>query len=106
MGLLDRFKQPDIHQGISKYSSVPGALLVDVRTPGEYREGHIPGSRNLPLQDIGSAASQLGPMDTPLFLYCYSGARSAQAAGALRRMGYTNITNIGGIAAWKGSVER
>ena len=42
MGLLDRFRQPDIHQGISKYSSVPGALLVDVRTPGEYREGHIP----------------------------------------------------------------
>ena len=41
MGLLDLFKRPDINQGVREYSSVPGALLVDVRTPGEYREGHI-----------------------------------------------------------------
>ena len=101
MGLLDLFKWPDINQGVREYSSVPGALLVDVRTPGEYREG-----RNIPLQELGGAESKLGPKDTPLFLYCRSGARSAQAAGALRRMGYANITNIGGIAAWKGTVER
>lgn len=106
MGLSDLFKRPDVNQGVSEYHRVPGAVLVDVRTPQEYRAGHIPGSRNVPLQDIGGAAARLGPRDTPLFLYCLSGARSAQAAGALRRMGYTNITNIGGIAAWKGSVER
>ena len=106
MGLLDLFKRPDINQGVREYSSVPGALLVDVRTPGEYREGHIPGSRNIPLQELGGAEPKLGPKDTPLFLYCRSGARSAQAAGALRRMGYANITNIGGIAAWEGTGER
>lgn len=106
MGLFDLFKQPDIRQGVSESGSVPGAVLVDVRTPQEYRAGHIPGSRNIPLQEIGGAASKLGPKDTPLFLYCYSGSRSAQAAGALRRMGYTKIKNIGGIAAWKGPVER
>ena len=50
-------------------------------------------------------ASVIGGKDTPLFVYCYSGARSRQAAGALRRMGYSNVKNIGGIAAWKGKVE-
>lgn len=106
MGLLERFRRPDINQGIRECRSIPGAVLVDVRTAQEYREGHIPGSRNVPLQEIGGAAEKLGPKDTPLFLYCRSGARSAQAASALRHMGYTNLTNIGGITAWKGSVER
>ena len=105
MGLFDLFKRPDINQGVSEFNSVPGAVLVDVRTPQEYREGHIPGSRNIPLQEISRSEPKLGPKDTPLFLYCRSGARSAQAASILRHMGYTNITNIGGITAWKGSVE-
>ena len=43
---------------------------------------------------------------TPLYVYCYSGARSGQAAAALRRMGYTNVKNIGGIASWRGAIER
>ena len=43
--------------------------------------------------------------ETPLFGYCYSGARSGQAVHVLRRMGYANVKNIGGIAAWTGEVE-
>ena len=57
MGFFDFFKQPDIHQGIADYRNTPGAVLLDVRTPQEYREGHIPGSKNLPLQTIDKVAS-------------------------------------------------
>jgi len=44
--------------------------------------------------------------DAPLFVHCLSGARSRQAATVLKQMGYTNVTNIGGIADYHGKVER
>ena len=44
--------------------------------------------------------------DVPLFVYCHSGARSSQAVRLLARMGYTNLKNIGGMAAYTGKVER
>ena len=48
MGLLDFLKGPDIDQGVRQFEQTPGAVLLDVRTPGEYGEGRISGSRNLP----------------------------------------------------------
>lgn len=106
MGFFDFFKQPDINQGVKDYQAVSGAVLLDVRTPQEYREGRIPGSRNIPLQTIESVSSVVQDKDVPLFVYCYSGARSRQAVSVLQRMGYTNVTNIGGIAAYSGKVEQ
>ena len=106
MGLFEFFKQPDINQGVKEYMATPGAVLLDVRTPQEYREGHISGSKNMPLQTIDKIASVAENKDTALFVYCYSGARSRQASSMLQRMGYTNVTNIGGIAAYSGKVER
>ena len=105
MGFFDFLKGPDISQGVKEYQATPGAVLLDVRTLEEYREGHIPGSKNVPLQAIDSAAAVIKEKDTPIFAYCYSGARSAQAVSALQRMGYTNVKNIGGIAAYAGKVE-
>ena len=78
---------------------------MDVRTPQEYREGHIPGSKNVPLQTIDKISSVADNKNIPLFVYCYSGGRSRQAAAVLQSMGYTNVTNIGGIAAYSGKVE-
>ena len=106
MGFFDFFKQPDVNQGVKKYQSTSGAVLLDVRTPAEYRSGHIPGSKNMPLQAIDKVASVAENKDTALYVYCQSGARSRQAAGALKQMGYTNVNNIGGIAAYAGKVER
>jgi len=106
MGFFDLFKQPDIHKGIKDYRNIPGAVLLDVRTPHEYREGHIPGSRNIPLQTIDKVTSVAENKDTALYVYCQSGARSRQAASVLQHMGYTNVNNIGGIAAYSGKVER
>ena len=63
-------------------------------------------SRNMPLGDTGLLAELPPDRTTPLFLYCLSGARSAQATAQLRRMGYENVTNIGGISGYRGKVER
>ena len=106
MGFFDFFKQPDINQGIKDYQATPGAVLLDVRTTQEYGDGHIPGSKNLPLQVIDKVAAVAENKDTVLFVYWHSGARSRQAAGMLRQMGYTNVNNIGGIAAYSGKVEK
>ena len=106
MGFFDFLKQPDINQGVRQYMSTTGAVLLDVRTPEEYAEGHIPGGKNLPLQNIDKAAVIADNKDTPLFVHCLSGGRSRQAAAVLKQMGYTNVTNIGGIADYRGKVER
>ena len=54
---FDFFKTPDINQGVQEYKAIPGAVLLDVRMPQEYREGHIPKSKNVPLQSIEKALS-------------------------------------------------
>lgn len=105
MGLFDFLRGPDIDQGVKEYGGTEGAVLLDVCTPQEYREGHIPGSKNVPLQEIGRVSAAAGGKDTPLFVYCHSGARSRQAVDALRRMGYLQVKNIGGISAYTGKVE-
>ena len=105
MGIFDLFRQPDINQGVEEYRAVPQAVLLDVRTPGEYGGGHIPGSKNLPLQQLEKITSIAEKKETPLFVYCQSGARSRQAANLLQRMGYVNVNNIGGMSAYRGKVE-
>ena len=105
MGFFDLFRHPDINQGVEEYRAVPQAILLDVRTPEEYGGGHVPGSRNLPLQQIEKITSIAEKKDTPLFVYCQSGARSRQAVSLLQRMGYVNVNNIGGMSAYQGEVE-
>ena len=106
MGFFDFLKQPDINKGVMEYRNTDEAVLLDVRTPQEYREGHIPGSKNVPLQTIDKMVDLAENKDKALYVYCYSGARSRQAVSHLQHMGYTNVTNIGGIAAYRGKVER
>ena len=105
MGIFDFFKQPDINQGMQEFKNAAGAVLLDVRTPQEYREGHIPGSQNVPLQQLDKVEEVTENKDTVLYVYCHSGARSRQAVSLLKHMGYTNVHNIGGIAAYSGKVE-
>lgn len=105
MGLFDFLRSSDINEGIKEYSETSGAVLLDVRTPQEYQTGHIPGSKNIPLQEIRRVSTAIPDKDTPLFVYCHSGARSRQAVGELQRMGYLRVKNIGGISAYTGKVE-
>lgn len=93
--------RPDLAAGLKEYQSTPEALLLDVRSPEEYREGHLPGSINLPLERLGGLEASL---EQPLFVHCYSGARSERACGWLRQQGY-RATNIGGVAGYRGPLE-
>lgn len=78
MGFFDFLKGPDINQGVKEYSVTDGAVLLDVRTPDEYRQGHIPGSKNVPLQSIDKVTVMINNKATPIFVHCLSGARSRQ----------------------------
>ncbi len=80
--------------------------LIDVRTAEEYRAGHIPGSRNIPLNRLDEIEKSYPDRDAKLFVYCLSGGRSASASAYLSRIGYTNVYNIGGITSWEGPIER
>lgn len=106
MGFLDFLRGADVNQGVAEYHKTPGAILLDVRTPQEYREGHIPGSNNVPLHALEQITSIAADKDTPLFVYCHSGSRSRQAVSVLQQMGYSNVKNIGGISSYTGKVER
>ena len=76
------------------------ALIVDVRTPEEFADGHYPGAINIPHETILDGLSQLGVTQvTPVILYCRSGNRSGQAEQALREKGFTEATNAGGLEA-------
>jgi phage shock protein E len=78
---------------------------IDVRTPQEYRAGHIPGSVNVPLDRIDEIEIAAPDRHAKLFVYCLSGARSESACAHLVRIGYTNVYNIGGIGRWTGRIE-
>ena len=92
----------NINKGLEGYKSTPGAILVDVREPDEYSAGHIPGAINAPLSIISKTTL---PKDAPLFFYCLRGTRSKRVAGILRSMGYKTVKSIGGISAYKGTIE-
>ena len=96
----------DINKGVAEFQATAGAVLLDVRNPEEYASGHIPGSISIPLAALPARYSELGALDTPLFVHCLSGGRSGQAVSFLTSVGFTNVKNIGGINAYKGKVEK
>lgn len=83
-----------------------GVTVVDVRTPQEYADGHVPGAVNIPNEDIGSAQpSQLSDKDEKLVVYCRTGVRSKQASDKLVAMGFTDVNDMGGIVDWPYETE-
>ena len=107
MGVFDGFRRPDFDGELARYRETPGAVLLDVRAPQEYAGGHVPGSQNVPLNQLPGQIGALVPdLGTPVFVYCLSGARSRQAVSQLQEMGYTDVTNLGGIQKYQGKVVR
>ena len=81
--------------------------IVDVRTPSEFREGHIPNAINVPNENIGNTElRQLPDKDRKLLVYCRSGRRSKEAAEKLAKLGYTKVMEFGGIIDWDGEVVK
>ena len=72
-------------------------IIVDVRTPGEFRGGAFPSAINIPLDDLQMRAGELGSKSREITLYCASGARSAYGVRVLQQLGFANVKNGGGI---------
>ncbi len=84
-----------------------GFVIVDVREPNEYADGHIMGAINVPLSTIGDQKpSALPDLGQRILVYCRSGVRSKKASGLLVGIGYTNILEFGGIMTWKGEIVK
>jgi len=64
-----------------------GAVIIDVRSPGEYKSGHIKGSKNFPLDNIRNKVNDLKKLNKPVITVCRSGARSGMAKGILKSAG-------------------
>ncbi len=78
----------------------PKVIVVDVRTPAEYVQGHVPRAINLPLQEIENWYRDL-PRDRTVYLICRTGHRSTKAAEFLKEKGFRNLRNVtGGTLAW------
>ena len=79
-----------------------GAVIIDVRTPGEFQSGHGKNSKNIPLDKISKEVSKIKAMNKPVIVCCRSGARSGQAAGILKAAGvdvinggsWQNVANL------------
>ncbi len=73
-----------------------GAKVIDVRSEAEFRERHLPGAINIPLDQLRSQIGRHAPdKEQGLLLHCLSGGRSGVAQGSLRSMGYRNAFNLG-----------
>jgi len=73
-----------------------GALIVDVRTPEEYRKGHIKGSINVPHTEVKTRMSEFGADPSrPIVVYCGKGGRAEHARMSLQEEGFTNVWNLG-----------
>lgn len=84
-----------------RLAAEPGLQLVDVRTPGEFAEGHLQGARNIPLDALAGSLGELSK-DKPLALYCRSGNRSGTALRLVRAQGFPQAQHLeGGILAWQ-----
>ncbi|HEX8912679.1 MAG TPA: rhodanese-like domain-containing protein [Humisphaera sp.] len=92
-------------EAFDKARQQPGAIVLDVRSPDEFADGHVPGAVNIPVAgkegDKFDKAVAALPKDKPLLVHCRSGVRSAKAIAKLREMGFTNLSEFpGGWVAW------
>ncbi|MBQ9690700.1 MAG: rhodanese-like domain-containing protein, partial [Eggerthellaceae bacterium] len=84
--------------------STEGAVILDVLSPGEFTGGPVKGEINIPVNEINMAETKIKDKNTPLYVYCLSGARSGSAVSFLKSAGYTNVVNMGGISRYSGPV--
>ena len=97
------YRRISMDEAVTMMEQGSGYIILDVRTPEEYAEKHIPNAINVPNENIGTdEISQLSDKDQLIMVYCRSGRRSKEAAEKLVKLGYTNIVEFGGIIDWKG----
>lgn len=96
-GLFNRI--PSISTADLQQKLDSNLVLLDVRTPSEYRGGHIASAKNVPLSKIAGYQQR---SDEPVYVICQSGMRSKQAAKILKKKGYEVVNVTGGMNRWSG----
>ena len=97
------YRQISMDEAVAMMEQENGYIILDVRTPAEFAEKHIPNAINIPNENISTdEIPELPDKDQLIMVYCRSGRRSKEAAEKLVKLGYTNIVEFGGILDWKG----
>ena len=97
------YRQVSMDEAIAMMEEKNDYIILDVRTPEEFAEKHIPDAINIPNETIGTEEiPELPDKEQLILVYCRSGNRSKQASEKLVRLGYTNIVEFGGINDWPG----
>ena len=78
-----------------------GGLLLDVRSPREFKSGHLDGARNIPVGELSGRLGELGSTDQSIVVYCASGGRSRSAAKLLQDNGFSQVHDLGAMRNWK-----
>ena len=99
------YRQINMDEAITMMEEESGYMILDVRTPEEFADKHIPGAINIPNETISTEEiPELPDKDQLILVYCRSGNRSKQASEKLVALGYTNIVEFGGINDWPGEI--
>jgi rhodanese-related sulfurtransferase len=93
-------KGGDVSSAEARQLVQAGARLVDVRTPGEFAAGHIPGAVNIPVQALDARLGELQPTDAAVVVYCRSGHRSGNASRMLKSAGFKAVYDLGPMSRW------
>lgn len=97
------YRSITMDEAVAMMEQENGYIILDVRRPDEYADGHIPNAINVPNESIGTdEIPELPNKDQLIMVYCRSGRRSKEASAKLVKLGYTNIVEFGGILDWKG----
>jgi len=105
---MNTFKSVSMNEGLKLMANDKDFILLDVRTPDEYVDGHIPGAIQLTNETFTKqdAENLLKDKNQTIYVYCRSGRRSKQSSQKLVDFGYTNVIEIGGILDYSGVIER
>ena len=101
------YRQVSMDEAVRIMENETGYIILDVRRPDEFAEGHIPNAINIPNEVIAATAiPDLPNKDQLILVYCRSGRRSKEAAEKLAALGYTGIVEFGGILDWQGEIVK
>lgn len=99
------YKQISMEEAVSMMETETDYIILNVRTPEEFAEKHIPNAINIPNEVIGTEEiAELPDKDQLILVYCRSGNRSKLASEKLVALGYTNVYEFGGINDWIGEI--
>ena len=101
------YRQISMNEAVKMMRDEKDYIILDVRRPDEFAEGHIPGAINVPNEEIGTAEIAELPNKSQLILvYCRSGRRSKESSEKLVKLGYANIVEFGGIQDYEGEIQK